>query len=65
VTQIRIMVDPRMTGFGSTLEAVGLDNVTIAAVPEPHEWAMMLAGLGIVGWVARRQRGAAGATAFA
>ena len=30
-------------------------NVT-AAVPEPHEWAMMLAGLGLVGYVARRRR---------
>jgi hypothetical protein len=33
-----------------------LDNIQIAAVPEPHEWAMMLAGLGLVGWAARRRR---------
>jgi hypothetical protein len=35
-----------------------LDNVSfnVAPVPEPHEWAMMLAGLGIVGWAARRAR---------
>jgi len=32
-----------------------VDNVQVAAVPEPHEWAMMLAGLGLVGWVARRR----------
>jgi hypothetical protein len=25
-------------------------------VPEPHEWAMMLAGLGLVAWVARRRK---------
>jgi choice-of-anchor C domain-containing protein len=33
-----------------------LDNVQVAAVPEAHEWAMMLAGLGLVGWIAGRRR---------
>jgi hypothetical protein len=33
-----------------------IDNISVAAVPEAHEWAMMLAGLGMVGWVARRRR---------
>jgi hypothetical protein len=33
-----------------------LDNIQVAAVPEPHEWAMMVAGLGLVGWAARRRR---------
>jgi hypothetical protein len=28
----------------------------VAPVPEPHEWAMMLAGLGMVGVIARRRR---------
>lgn len=33
------------------------DNVTVAApVPEPSEWALMAAGLGVVGWVANRRR---------
>jgi choice-of-anchor C domain-containing protein len=36
-----------------------LDNVQVAAVPEAHEWAMMLAGLGLIGWVASRRRGTA------
>jgi hypothetical protein len=31
-------------------------EVMAAPVPEPHEWAMMLAGLGVVGLVARRRR---------
>ena len=34
-----------------------LDNVSVTAVPEVQEWAMMLAGLGLVGWVARRRTG--------
>jgi len=33
-----------------------LDAVSISAVPEPETYAMMLAGLGVVGWVARRRR---------
>ena len=30
--------------------------VQVSAVPEPGEWAMMLSGLGIIGWAARRRR---------
>jgi len=40
-----------------------LDDISIAAVPEPHEWAMMLAGLGLVGWAARRRREAPASSA--
>lgn len=35
-----------------------LDNLTIAPVPEPSAIAAMLAGLGVLGAVARRRRGA-------
>jgi len=31
-------------------------SLNVALVPEPHEWAMMLAGLALVWGVARRQR---------
>jgi hypothetical protein len=48
--------------FQSSSTLVGLDNVAVAAVPEPHEWAMMLAGLGLVGWAARRKNGNASGT---
>lgn len=33
-----------------------LDAVSITPVPEPSTYALMLAGLGLVGWVARRRR---------
>lgn len=40
--------------------AGGLNGIslywTAAPVPEPHEWAMMLSGLGVVGVIARRRR---------
>lgn len=32
-----------------------LDNVSVTAVPEPETYALMLAGLGLVGFVARRR----------
>lgn len=33
-----------------------LDNVTVTAVPEPETWAMLMAGLGMVGFMAKRRR---------
>ena len=33
-----------------------LDNVSVTAVPEPETYALMLAGLGVVGMVARRRK---------
>jgi hypothetical protein len=33
-----------------------LDNVSVSAVPEPEIYAMLLAGLGFVGFMARRRR---------
>lgn len=34
----------------------GLDNVVLTAVPEPETYAMLLAGLGLLGWVGRRRK---------
>ena len=44
-----------------------IDNVAInvSPVPEPHEWAMMLAGLGLVGWAARRRQRESAPVGFA
>jgi hypothetical protein len=45
---------PFNTGYlQATVTAYAFSSV--AAVPEPHEWAMMLAGLGLVGWTVRRR----------
>jgi hypothetical protein len=33
-----------------------IDNLTVAAVPEPESYAMLLAGLGLVGAIARRRK---------
>ena len=38
--------------------AVSPGDVGIAAVPEPETWALLLAGLGLVGFAARRRGGA-------
>lgn len=42
------------TGTGNS--GVVLDNVSVTAVPEPESYAMMLAGLGLMGAIARRRK---------
>jgi len=34
----------------------GILNAQVVAVPEPETWAMLLAGLGLVGWTVRQRR---------
>jgi PEP-CTERM motif len=47
-------------GFGNISGVDGidpiLDDVSVTTVPEPSSWAMLIAGFGLVGAVARRQR---------
>ena len=40
--------------YGYTNFDIAIDNVRIAAVPEPSTWGMLLGGMGLVGWMARR-----------
>lgn len=42
--------------YGFTDFDVAVDNITVSPVPEPGTYAMMLAGLGVVGAIARRRR---------
>ena len=45
--------------FASLQESAGgiaLDNISVTPVPEPETYAMLLAGLGLMGAVARRRR---------
>ena len=42
----------------------GIGN-SAGGVPEPGAWALMLVGVGAIGWAARRRRGLRGATASA
>jgi PEP-CTERM motif len=42
----------------AALDVIGWD-LNVAAVPEPETYALMLGGLGIVGWAARRRKAAA------
>jgi PEP-CTERM motif len=41
---------------GADIDAVGAISSVTAAIPEPQTYALMLAGLGVVGAIARRRR---------
>ena len=55
-------ISPDLFTSGTVLEnssnsvlTLGFSNVAVAAVPEPETYAMLLAGLVLVGFSARRQ----------
>ena len=37
---------------------IGAANLQVAAVPEPETYAMMIAGLGLMGFMVRRKKAA-------
>lgn len=41
--------------YGFTDFDVAVDNISVTAVPEPASYALMLGGLGLMGWMSRRQ----------
>ena len=53
-----LAADCQPTGHEGTVYLDGFGSVTppVGAVPEPETYALMLAGLGLVGWCARRRR---------
>ena len=52
-TTLRFSADPATSGANFGL---GLDNVMIAAVPEPGTWMMMLLGFGLIGGALRSRK---------
>ena len=56
--QVRIQPGPFTTGVleAGTYDAVTLTRAVPGGVPEPASWAMLIAGFGLVGGVARRRR---------
>ena len=54
-TAISAVIGVRIQGLSATQAGMGLDNVILTAVPEPETYAMLLAGLGLVGWTVRRR----------
>ena len=45
-----------ISGNFGTNATHGQYSIAIAAIPEPSEWALMLSGLGLMGFIARRRR---------
>jgi hypothetical protein len=52
--ELRIMIED-FSGSGGVPGDAHFDNISITAVPEPSTYAMLLAGLGLMGFMARRR----------
>ena len=47
----------QVDGRSGQLITAGLAQASVAVVPEPEQWALLMAGIGVVGWRARRSKG--------
>ena len=58
VVAYRVTSGPRLTGavFTSSANSFEFDNLSVAAVPEPATWALMIGGFGMVGGAMRRRK---------
>jgi hypothetical protein len=45
-----------LAGGGTSPETLTVNSLSVAAVPEPETYAMLLAGLGLLGFMARRRK---------
>lgn len=54
--QIQAFLRLGMDAFFTDQPDLGVAAIAVAAIPEPETYALMLGGLGVVGWVARRRR---------
>ena len=48
-------IDSRVTGLRRLADFAPNANIGVTAVPEPETYALFAAGLGLMGWVARRR----------
>jgi hypothetical protein len=48
--------DGTNAGYGLSGDQFVMDDLTVTAVPEPEEWAMLMAGIPLVGWQIRRRQ---------
>jgi hypothetical protein len=56
---MEVDLDLNALGFGHVPFAGGGDDTSPTAVPEAETWAMLLSGLGLIGWIGRRRTKAA------
>lgn len=56
-TDSNVVMTWSMSGLqGVADEGWGLDNIRVAAIPEPEMYVFLLTGLGLVGWFSRHRR---------
>jgi hypothetical protein len=46
----------KVVGFANSANATYSGGINVVAVPEPEEWAMMVVGVGLVGYQVRRKQ---------